>query len=281
MPVLEKYTADGLLVLHTVNETPLDKHFTLHIHDFYEIFCFISGQATYMVEGNMYELRPGTVLIMRNTEVHRILINGAERYERYVINFRPEVIIQRGVSEKLLAPFVNRPLGEKNLYLEEEFKHINIYNMIRNMCEEYQCLQDESILYTKLSAMLCSIAYVFQNYPKRDIVMPGNRTARHLLNYINDNITSDISIESISKHLDISPTHLSRIFKSISDETIYQYIISKRLMLAQQYLAQGSKATIAAQKSGFKDYISFFRSYKKRFGCSPAEGKTIIASLRM
>ncbi len=281
MPVLEKYTADGILVLHTVNETPQDKHFNLHIHDFYEIFCFVSGKATYMVEGNMYELRPGTVLIMRDSEIHRIIINGSERYERYVINFSPDIMIKRGVPPSLLAPFINRSLGEQNIYLSNEFKHTDIYNMILNMCEEYRCLADESVLYTKIASMLCSISCVFRHYPKRDKFLSEDRIPRMLINYINDNITSELSIENISKHLNISPTHLSRIFKKISDVTIYQYILSKRLMLAQQYLAQGKKATAVAQECGFNDYTSFFRAYKKMFGCAPKEGKNTIATLGM
>ncbi len=281
MPVLEKYTANGLLVLHTVNETPQDKHFDLHMHDFYEIFCFVSGQATYMVEGNMYELRPGTVLIMRNSEIHRIIINGTERYERYVINFSPDIMIKRGIPPSLLDPFVNRPLGEQNIYLADEFKHTNIYSTILNMCEEYRCLGDETVLYTKISSMLCSIAYVFEHYPKRDKFLSEDRIPRMLINYINDNITTDLSIENISKHLNVSPTHLSRIFKKISDVTIYQYILSKRLALSQQYLAQGTKTAIVAQECGFNDYTTFFRAYKKKFGCAPKEGKGTIATLGM
>ena len=42
--------------------------FTPHTHNNYEIFCFLSGDAKYFVEGNIYNLKPGDILIIKKSE---------------------------------------------------------------------------------------------------------------------------------------------------------------------------------------------------------------------
>ena len=32
-----------------------------HNHDFYEIYFFVSGEVTYIIEGNSYKLKPGDI----------------------------------------------------------------------------------------------------------------------------------------------------------------------------------------------------------------------------
>jgi AraC-like DNA-binding protein len=53
--------------------------------------------------------------------------------------------------------------------------------------------------------------------------------------------------------------------------SVYQYMLRKRLILAQQKIRDGESATAAAMLCGFNDYSSFYKQYKKLFGVSPSE----------
>ena len=90
------FKSEEISISHGIDKKPLDRKFELHLHKSFEIFCFISGNADYMVEGKIYSLRPGCIMLMRNTELHKVLINTNEPYERYVINFYPEELIKLG-----------------------------------------------------------------------------------------------------------------------------------------------------------------------------------------
>ncbi len=276
MATKNRYVASGINFSYSIDELPKDRDFPLHMHDNYELYCFVSGKASYMVEGNIYELRPGTVLIMRSSETHKLIVNGSERYERFTINFYPEVLCSKGFDKALLAPFTSRTLGEKNMYFEDMFGDVSILQLLRKTCRECSVLSNEAVLYLNLSSMLCAVAYAFENYPTEKNYSHERDVQRELLNYINDNITSELSVNDIAEYIHISPTHLGRIFKELTGTTVYQYIISKRLILAQRYMAKGRSAVEAAEKSGFGDYSCFYRMYKKRFGCAPNDGKKII-----
>ena len=50
---------------HSYTEKPDLSLFKRHTHDNYEIFCFLSGDAKYFVEGNTYDLKQNDILIIK------------------------------------------------------------------------------------------------------------------------------------------------------------------------------------------------------------------------
>ena len=51
--------------------------------------------------------------------------------------------------------------------------------------------------------------------------------------------------------------------------TIHSYLVGKRLRLARERIAAGMSVTDACYQSGFQDYSTFSRAYKKQFGQTP------------
>ena len=52
MSLIYKANFSDFSVFHSVDEKPKQSDFRMHIHAENEIFLFISGNATYLVEGN-------------------------------------------------------------------------------------------------------------------------------------------------------------------------------------------------------------------------------------
>ena len=92
-----------------------------------------------------------------------------------------------------------------------------------------------------------------------------------LLHYINQNLTEDLSIETLAKKYYLSQYHMMRKFKDETGYTIHNYIVNKRLLLARTKIREGMPVLKAAQLSGFTDYTTFSRAYKKQFGTAPSQ----------
>ena len=91
--------------------------------------------------------------------------------------------------------------------------------------------------------------------------------------YINDHISKDISLDTLSKCFFVSKYYLCRAFKKRNGVSIHGYITHKRVMYAKQLIDNGETASGAAYKVGFCDYSAFYRAYVKIIGKSPsAEG---------
>ena len=94
---------------------------------------------------------------------------------------------------------------------------------------------------------------------------------REIIDYINENLSEELSLERISNEVHMSPSQIGRVFRKLTGTSVYDYILSKRLIVAQELISKGENATYAAQKAGFRDYSAFYRLCKKRLGAAPTE----------
>ena len=78
MSFLKETDSGGLYIRHAVDNSPDNNGVDLHIHDRCEVFYFVSGNAQYLVEGSVYPLERGSLLIMRPGEAHCIRFLSAE-----------------------------------------------------------------------------------------------------------------------------------------------------------------------------------------------------------
>lgn len=271
----EKYRVSGVSVSHSATNIEPDQEFPLHMHDSYEIYCFVSGNAKYVVEGRTYLLSPGSLMMMRSAESHRVIVETGVPYERYVVNFRPETLIEKGIPSELLCPFTDRELGERNLYLPGQFQGIDPLGLFRQMFSCCEGDANETVIYSYLTALLCATRSIFRNQPQLVEPKEENRVGRELLEYINEHLTEDISLSVLSEYVHMSPSQVNRVFKRVTGTSVYHYIVKKRLIAAQELIIAGEGAVSASQRCGFRDYSSFFRLYKKQMGSAPTAVKPI------
>ncbi len=249
-----------ITAVRQISKNPTQSDFKLHTHENYEIFCFLSGNADYSVEGNRYKLLPGDILIMRKNEFHHLILKSNAPYERIVVNFSfPDNTPQT----LLLAPFEERKAGSRNLYRPSNIRDNNLLFYLKKMIETKDNQRKVCWLLPFLDELYSAFCQT-DSYEK-----PAKDKATDVINYINMHLTEKISLQFLSEHFFISQNHLNRLFKESTGTTVWDYITVKRLVLAKDKIAAGAKPTEAYLAAGFTDYTTFFRAYKKHFGTSP------------
>ena len=88
--------------------------------------------------------------------------------------------------------------------------------------------------------------------------------------YIRDNFTTDITIESLAQIACMSKYHAIRCYQKIFGVAPYQKIMSLRIEKSKSLLQQGYSVAQTALLSGFSDYRSFSKLFKKRTGTTPS-----------
>jgi len=83
------------------------------------------------------------------------------------------------------------------------------------------------------------------------------------------NLNGDLSIESLAAKFYMSKYHLMHKFKKQTGFTLHSYILQKRLIKADTLIRSGTPVSQACEQSGFNDYSSFVRAYKKMFSTLP------------
>lgn len=90
------------------------------------------------------------------------------------------------------------------------------------------------------------------------------------LNYIEDNISRNISVIDLARHVKISRSHLFRKFKDQFNMSPQEFIINKRIEKACDYLLNTSLSLQEISSSvGFGYSQNFSLHFKKIKGCSP------------
>lgn len=102
--------------------------------------------------------------------------------------------------------------------------------------------------------------------------MHYSKPVQEALNFINEHLTIDISLEALATHVHFSPYHFHRLFLLSAGETPMEYIRRQRLRSASQDLVSNRFSIIEiAAKFRFESQDGFCRAFKKYYGVTPGE----------
>lgn len=248
---------------HTLTLDPAtdDFSFKSHSHNMVEVYYFLRGNARFVVEGNIFPLERGNIIVMASGQTHHLLLEPSAVYERMALLIDTAAVPPEfeNISEQLYEGANLFTLDKREqIWFEESFALITKSpdDMQKNLVPSLASMVF-SLLSTKLTRTI---------QPKIH-----DDTIKKTINYINKNLSNELSLEIISNALYISRVSLNRKFREIMGCTVWEYVIRRRIYSVRQRLFLGSNITDAYQKSGFNDYSSFFRAYKKVVGISPSE----------
>ena len=91
------------------------------------------------------------------------------------------------------------------------------------------------------------------------------------LDYIEENLKTEISAAELAQAAHISLFHYYRVFQAATGMPVMQYILRRRLLHGIYAIHQGSKKTDAALSFGFDTYAGFYKAFCREFGCSPSD----------
>lgn len=247
-----------------------EQEFQYHYHDFHKIIVFLSGEVTYHIEGKAYHLQPWDILLVNRFAIHKPEISSSVPYERFIL------WIQDNLQESLLTACFEKArersfnLIRLNSRFQERLKDI-LYELetSRNtdaFCSDLlaDCLFRQFLIY--INRIFLEKSYIHDHHS-----YTYDSQIETLVRYINEHLDSDLSLQTLAQKYYLSKYHMMRKFKEETGYTMHSYINSKRLLLARSLIEDGLPVMKAASQSGFHDYTTFVKAYKKQFGSAPTK----------
>lgn len=258
------YTHGDFSYSYMLDKRPPDMLDNRHCHDTYEILYVLDGEGRFLVEGTSYDIKPGTLMVIRPFEYHLMEINRDHTYERYVLNFSASSLVDDAFN--ILKKIMSVDEGSGKLYSAGELSQ-SILPLFERFEIAETLPQTEKMLYIK---MLLSELIVFLSVSGGEhMVHNEGELGARVIRYLNENISRDVSLDSLAKRFFVSKYYLCRAFKSHNGISVHGYINKKRIMYAKQLIESGETASGAAYKVGFGDYSAFYRAYVKIVGKAP------------
>ena len=280
---MEQYIKKGYLnsefrLFHLTDQETREVKY--HYHDFDKITIFIKGHVIYTIEGKSYELSPYDIVLVRHNDIHRLVVDNSQIYERIIVYISPNFMnAYKTDSYDLSYCFQKAEEEHSNVLRIPSLKNSSLFQSITRLEKSFSDDGYASDLYRQvlfLEFMIHLNRAARKNRLEFIDTDNCNTKILDILQYINENLNHDLNIDILSDHFYISKYYMMRLFKQETGYTLGHYISQKRLLLAKELILTGVSGTQACFDCGFKDYSTFSRAYKKFFHESPRETGTLL-----
>lgn len=267
------YLNSNFKIFHLVDKgmTPIGFHF----HDFHKILLLMKGNVSYCVEGRTYDLQADDIVFVPAGEVHRPVLHDTAIYERIIIYISKDYLnTYRTDNYDLAQCLIEAHQKQSHVLRVPAFGTTKLGQIVRELEQSLDSNEYANELYHNL------LFLEFMIQLNRVAVHDGieylsnsssNKKMIDVIDYLNEHLTDDLSIDFLAETFYLSRYHLMHAFKEETGYTIGNYLSTKRLLLARDRIRQGEPITNVCYECGFRNYSTFSRAYKKNFGCSPRE----------
>ena len=273
MASVVSYTNGQMHYAHSIDDNLKSEDYQLHCHSYYEIYYFIAGDVSYLVEGKLYKPAPHSLLLLPCKYFHGVKIESEKTYERFTLHFREDVIPKEN-RQLLLSVFSGGELYYQNV---DEYRIPAYFNNLEDCAIMPDPLRQTAIV-AKVQSLLAHMLFMAQSSNSSTPSESISQTVSRLISYLNSHFTEAVTLDDISARFFISKHHLNKVFRKATGTTVGEYIIHKRVIAAQQMIQNGTAATQAAIASGFNDYSVFYRAYRRILGHSPVREREVALS---
>ena len=96
--------------------------------------------------------------------------------------------------------------------------------------------------------------------------------AQKVQEYILRHYGQDLTLTVLAAQVNIVPTTLCHVFKQVTGQRVYDYILETRINQAARLLRETSlEVKTIAYACGFNTQTNFNRHFKRLMGCTPTE----------
>lgn len=259
---------------YRVNRVKPTETIAPHTHGFIEIVYIFRGKGIHRIDGKIYSVRRGDLLVINYRSEHAVEpYNGLEYVD---IMLKPEYVDEklRGRENAFalleLANFREfaRSVDRGNALMHLSGEERERFERLIEWTEEEQRTRGSGSGLAIRAALDLLLITLF-----RKMALPMNEPLAvndALLSYIRENCGERISLERLAARCYYTPAHFSRLFKEYTGMTPTEYISECRIEKAKRLLSETAlPVSEIITLCGFSSGTKFFRRFSERTGTTP------------
>lgn len=258
-------------------------------NDIDNLFIYIArGTCTYYCGNNkVCRLKAGDLIVFPPFMSHELKRETNDSIVQYIVHFDWYEVPERiKLEHRPLEYFPVTPkvdereflLGNDVLVMSlNEQDRTTFERLFLNLFREFTVKEDGCRLMMK-SLLMQILIFAFRagngtgTVPEDEPKPSSWQIVKKVMEYIYLHYDEELSNETLSDLVKVSPNYLSKLFLKHTGVTLHNYLIQYRLEKARDFILTGEyNLTEAALKCGFSSIYSFSKSFKKEWGLSPSE----------
>lgn len=235
-----------------------------HWHRSVEIFAVFEGALDFYLNDQAYPLHPGEFMLVNSNEIHSI------------DSPLPNLTVVLQISLKTFEDYFT---GEQFIRFTHHSKAQDekVMELIHDMYEAYtekQCgyeMKVKSLYYMLLYLLVTQYRELDVS---SDMVKWNKKLSRlsTITDYIKENYTAEMSLETLAEIFGYSPSYLSRMFQKYAGINYKSYLQNIRVENAYKELANTDRTiSEVALNNGFPNSKALAKAFRGRYGMLPSE----------
>lgn len=200
----------------------------LHHHDFYEVYLLLRGRVEYIVENQLYRVRPGDWMLCSPLELHQARIaTDADAYERIVLWIaRPYLEGLSTAHTSLTRCFDTTIPGHTNLLRLPGATGAPLRTTVDKLCalKASKDYGSDLLAQSALVELLVGLNRAAADRGDARPVGTSDQVVDAVLHYINEHYSEPLTLDQLSEKFFISKYHLLRKFDAQVGTTVHRYI---------------------------------------------------------
>ena len=233
--------------------------FAKHFHDTYTIGITNDGLFKSINSNKTFLSYKNSTRIINPGEVH----GGISSSWRYT-NFYPSIELVSNIYEQIFFE-KKLPIFEKHI-IEDKYLYQLLHQLFISVYMKYNNMQVEIKLIDVLSYLIKEYTSTTRNH---NALFHEEKIINKSIEFINDMKGLDISLDDLSKNVNLSKYHFLRVFKKHLGITPHNYIIAHKIKRAKDMIINGESLSDTSIDVGFSDQSHFTRNFKKFYGYTP------------
>lgn len=250
------------------DEQILRRGLTLTI-DWNALGCRIIGEAENGAQALdlIQKLKPDLII----TDIRMPVLDGLSLIEKTLEQYRPEFIIISGYNDFAYAKKAIR-LGAAD-YLCKPIDEKELTTAVTEVCKKIAGKQAQALQNMPVK-IIAGNKLLLPNF-KEFVPQSAGRKNKYISNairFIQQNYGGNITMRDACKHLVISESYLTKLFKEYTGYSFIEYLTYWRMKKACELLnTDGIKIYAVAERVGYSDQRYFSVLFKKYTGLTPKQ----------
>jgi len=261
------------------NESP-------HRHEFVQIIYMCKGKLKHVLNENVFDVYKGDIFVIPPYVPHYFINTSDEKFELIEFEFIPEFINEKFSENFMDNSFMDFAYLEPFLVVENEIRprlnlngsiQIEVEDILSEIIREYETKDYDFQLLIK--ALLQKLLILVGREFKRSIEGDESQSlfSRHrdalfnAISFINDNFSSEISIDDAARVALLSQSYFRYLFKQMMKKTFTEYVNDLRITKSIDLLKSKHDMKIVdiSYEVGFNNVNHFNRIFRQTTGVTP------------
>ena len=236
-----------------------------HMHpDSYELGYIIEGSGFLTVESQNLPVKKGSITLVPPNTMHRFSSPEENGMRYYSIRIAAEP------ADGELQSFL-KGLG---IAVTTGLSHLDYVKSTFDLLFDMHQVSGGIVTgnFQTVTLGLFALTRAYFSSESQSVLLDEHHSAVDILRYIEANSSKKITLESLAKEFNVSPSHLSRIFTNAYHMSPIHYLIYSRVTYATEYLLKTDLSVAEiAERVGYDNPTHFTNLFVKRIGCTPSE----------